>query len=51
MNDEKWMLLKHHFLCVIFIAISFMKVNSSEIQYLFKNHKEGYNVYRIPTII
>ncbi len=37
---------------LFFITISYaLSAQNTDEQYLFKNHKEGYNVYRIPTLI
>ncbi|NVO02376.1 MAG: exo-alpha-sialidase [Bacteroidetes bacterium] len=43
--------MKLHFLFLFLFANVLIEVNASEIQYVFKNHQEGYHVYRIPTII
>jgi sialidase-1 len=41
-----------NFIAILFVSSIFtLRAQSSETKYLFKNHKEGYNLYRIPAII
>jgi sialidase-1 len=38
-------------LLLLFVFVWIAQTNYAQTTYLFKNHKEGYNMYRIPTIV